>query len=634
MPAFSRTICAFAALILLDSPRPCGALPQDATADDAAGPTYYWRDLSLSGTAILSTLFCCAVSPSGQPPAADRSSLPSRSIPLIAILRDTLGDSNPENDRLTYVWLLTYERPNLAQRLLSALPFFYWHVGAGPDGEHQNDTSPLLNLQSPEHAMVSDLGRDLMQWTLLDPSTMAIRSTSRAYRTNQLDHERLHIEEAISYLRQAPVASGSSGLTATELNTVVARLQLRKKLLGGLVSQKHAARLGEQASFGQQRIRMRNWELLRQCAEKTGLLFEPLAIGTTSGEYAMVSFPAIEAEEPSGTSTASVWKLLGIANPWDDAALRSRHGTQPVRLGVYSLNYAKAPLLLIDFRRKHRVRWHEITQRSINEITAGVIGISHFTNWYYYVGADLYDFYIGKHGVATDQAARLDCYAQFRVELATDVRLDPGLRKQMQERVESLEINPLESNPSREIAAASARYRELVEEAGSNGPLLARVEKDRRAELAAFSEGTKTIAFERFLHELSFGLYAHRAEPGPDELETLDRYRRIQYQLAFLDSLVKAGTRPEIAYDSSRIQESLTELSALISLVNSRPVLAHTAETLQKLKELSLDPEVEADCSRAVAALEQGTNEVGGGGSPSALGLTFRLSGSEEMRPQ
>ncbi len=63
-----------------------------------------------------------------------------------------------------------------------------------------------------------------------------------------------------------------------------------------------------------------------------------------------------------------------------------------VPLGVYSLNYPKMPLLLIDFRDKLHVRRHELAQRSINEITSGVIGISHFTNWYYYVGADLYDF--------------------------------------------------------------------------------------------------------------------------------------------------------------------------------------------------------------------------------------------------
>ena len=44
-------------------------------------------------------------------------------VPLVTVLRDTLGDSTPENDRLRYVWPLTYTRPTLRQRLSGAVPF-------------------------------------------------------------------------------------------------------------------------------------------------------------------------------------------------------------------------------------------------------------------------------------------------------------------------------------------------------------------------------------------------------------------------------------------------------------------------------------------------------------------------------
>src|SRR5687767_1127815 len=50
-------------------------------------------------------------------------------IPLVSILRDTLGDDNPENNRLRYVWPLTYTRPTLKQKLAAAIPFFYTRVG-------------------------------------------------------------------------------------------------------------------------------------------------------------------------------------------------------------------------------------------------------------------------------------------------------------------------------------------------------------------------------------------------------------------------------------------------------------------------------------------------------------------------
>ena len=32
-------------------------------------------------------------------------------VPLVSILRDTLGDNTVENNRLRYVWPLTYTRP-------------------------------------------------------------------------------------------------------------------------------------------------------------------------------------------------------------------------------------------------------------------------------------------------------------------------------------------------------------------------------------------------------------------------------------------------------------------------------------------------------------------------------------------
>ncbi len=42
-------------------------------------------------------------------------------IPLVSILRDTLGDNNAENNRLRYVWPLTYTRPTMKQRLAAAM---------------------------------------------------------------------------------------------------------------------------------------------------------------------------------------------------------------------------------------------------------------------------------------------------------------------------------------------------------------------------------------------------------------------------------------------------------------------------------------------------------------------------------
>jgi len=203
----------------------------------------------------------------------------------VAVLRDTLGDQNDGNDRVTYVWLLSYSRPTIGQRLLSAIPFFYWHVGQGPSRVGTRDIQPFFNLSAPRHPVWTQAGREILQYTTFDPMIMPIRATSRAYRTNEVNHERLHLEEAISYLRQAPSSNGAAELSDAEVHTVIARLELRKKLLGGLVSQHRATKFGEAAGFEQERNRSRNWELLRNSAERAGLEFEPAALGgTTDGD--------------------------------------------------------------------------------------------------------------------------------------------------------------------------------------------------------------------------------------------------------------------------------------------------------------------------------------------------------------
>ncbi|HJP91032.1 MAG TPA: hypothetical protein VJ875_03700, partial [Pyrinomonadaceae bacterium] len=69
-------------------------------------------------------------------------------IPLVSILRDTLGDDNPENNRLRYVWPLTYTRPTIKQRLAAAIPFFYTRVG---NKEKLTKTPPpAMDLAAPE----------------------------------------------------------------------------------------------------------------------------------------------------------------------------------------------------------------------------------------------------------------------------------------------------------------------------------------------------------------------------------------------------------------------------------------------------------------------------------------------------
>lgn len=556
-------------------------------------------------------------------------------VPLVAVLRDTLGDSDPTNDRLSYFWLLTDSHASVKQRILSSVPFFYWRVGR-EDARRVStrDVVPLIDLSVPARQIIPTVARDILQWAVLDEIARPVRAFSHAYRANELDRERLHLEEAISYLRNAPVSDSLSGLTGKQTDTIIARLKLRKHRLGGLVNPGDATRLGEKSRFDEERIRSRNWELLRQCADKTGLIFESLDLAGTTGQYAALWFPLKKASEPEGFELDSIWKLLNIKDAWTDQRLENWKGAtysraldenglllpmgassgRPITLiplAIYSLSYPKQPLLLFDFRDKQRVHRHEVTQRVVTEITGGVLGISGFMNWYFYLGMELYEFVAARHGSPVDQAARLDSYAQFRVGLALDQELDPVLRSDMQRRVGSLTVNPLIEAPDQEVRVAAARYAALKTEVEENELLMKRVAEQRRLEIASFGETTKHQVVESMLDSSRLGFYKHHDKRADGrDLAKLDCQRRIRYQLTLLDSIVETGTPPEVSYESSRLRASIVELSNLMARVPSPSLRAHAAATLKRLGGLSQEADVQADCLLAMTSLQPDTDRT------------------------
>jgi hypothetical protein len=112
-----------------------------AQRNNGQSSSYYWKSESVAGTAQFLTLFCrlCDLSYDGW-----------RDVLLVSVLRDTLGDDDAENDRVTYIWLLTCARPRMGQRILSAIPFFYWRVGRGSGSAKKYDTAPLMDLSAPQ----------------------------------------------------------------------------------------------------------------------------------------------------------------------------------------------------------------------------------------------------------------------------------------------------------------------------------------------------------------------------------------------------------------------------------------------------------------------------------------------------
>src|SRR5438270_13007418 len=71
-----------------------------------------------------------------------KATVPDQEVPLVSVLRDTLGDDDPSNDRLRYIWVLTSARPSVWQHMAAALPFFYFRPDLGPNSRKSADSRP------------------------------------------------------------------------------------------------------------------------------------------------------------------------------------------------------------------------------------------------------------------------------------------------------------------------------------------------------------------------------------------------------------------------------------------------------------------------------------------------------------
>jgi hypothetical protein len=239
----------------------------------------------------------------------------------------------------------------------------------------------------------------------------------------------------------------------------------------------------------------------------------------------------------------------------------------------------------------------------------------------------LYDMVWSRRGNAVNQEARLDCYSQFRTELALDHELDPALRRELQSRAESLAVNPLAASANREMEVARAHYALLQSQSDEDSKLIARLQKERRAELADFGESTKSSLTHNALHMATFGIYTHRVQPEQSTFAALDQERRIRYHLTFLDGVIKNGTEPEIAFSPSQIQSSVVQLHELMTDIDSPSLKAHAVATLERLKSLSRNQTVQADCAVAIIAFRQSTEPQLSGAGPVVAG-SVRAAGS------
>jgi hypothetical protein len=522
------------------------------------------------------------------------------------VLRDTLGDQDPENDRLRYVWVLSSASPSLLNRAAGSLPFFYWRPDFGKNADRQ--PVPVIDLGAASRGVWTSLAGQLTQVLALDPEGALIRSSTRSYRNNLEDHRRVHLLEALAVLSQMEDEPDVKAmLSEPEMVEMQTRLELAGRTMGGLVAADKLPVAYVKQRTHNEELRGHNWELLRQRAEANGLYFQPLGFnGSATHALLWVATADLADHKWDG-------QFLGIADPYRDPRLRKwtgyrevRDGREMIPLGLYALEYPKVPLLLVDFRDTHAPKRREMIRHATTDTIVGIFGISQWGNWPYMAGAWTFNFVRERHGDANNRSARLKAYSEVREWLALDGALDPGLRADLRRRLEILGVNPMEESVFAEAQIAQRQYAALIKYAQDPHGLPARLERDRRAELRAYEHGVAARVGMQMATVATLGLYSPgksegRADDAKALYAKLDEHRRIAKETSFLASVARSSPQTEIVWNMDEVRRAVDQLA-------STGMPARSAQVIQQIMQRTTDEETRALCQRALQGLNASLN--------------------------
>ena len=540
---------------------------------------------------------------------------PAPEVPLVSVLRDTLSDDDPENDRLRYVWMLTYTQPTMTKRIASAIPFLYQHVG-NKNQASKSPPVPILDLSNTGRQMWSHFFWMGLQNVFLDSYGFPLKAASRSYRRNAAEYRTAHVTQALTILsnyenlrqrsrnegdllafRQSsdtnatPMGDGGVNDTATpllperspaftpgEMLELRARLILSGKTFGGLFGPERFSETVEKRSMGAIDTIGHNWEMLRQRADAEGLYFQPLTMPDGRATHGLLWISKSDLTTQTGRAFSK--RFLNIADPWNDARLRNWSGYTQTRyfdsenraanayspgaqaremipLALYGLDHPMIPALLVDFRDGLNPKGREMSQRLFTDLTRNIFSLSGFGNIPYFLGRTTYNFVTGRRGMDLNQPTRLNSYTELKLLLSFNGSLDPRLEREIERRVELVSLNPLGNDSQSEIQLARQQYDALVDYARRPDGLSAKIERDRREEMVPLQHGSVGRFFINLSNVLSFGRYVHRERLTPELSERMEMARRVERHTVFLSEVAKSSPQTEVVWDMSMVKRSL-----------------------------------------------------------------------------
>lgn len=539
-------------------------------------------------------------------------------VPLVTLLRDTLGDASRENDRLRYVWPLTYTRPTMWQRASGAVPFLYTRVG---NKKRASDKAPppVLDLAAPDREVWNKMFWTALQSLLLDPYGIPIKASTRSYQQNITAYRRSHIIRALSVLSLYQSVEGPRAFSESELAEIQARLMLTDKTFGGLVDSLRLKGYYEKQLSGVRDERGHNWELLRQRAEAESLYFEPLQMADGSTTHALIWVARHDVVARQGQPYNK--RFLNFDDPWSDKRLLKWDGyietryfdseNRPVSqdaagaravelmpLALYGLDNPKIPMLLVDFRDTLNPKKREMSRRVLEDVTRNVLSLSRFGDVPYFLGRTVFDFVTGRRGMDINQPSRLHTYSQLKLLLSLNQSLEPHLREEINHRLEKVSLNPLENDLEAESRLAREQYAALLAYANSPAGLPAKLDRDRRAEAVSLDHGKAERVLFRLGNILSFGKYTHREKAAPDMEARLDIARRLTYHTRFLRE-VSQSPQIEVVWNIDDIRRSLRFIAEHGSEADSKVIKA-TAKIFARTE----DDETRRLCLEGLSRIE------------------------------
>lgn len=502
-------------------------------------------------------------------------------VPLVSVLRDTLGDDKTENDRLRYVWMLTYTNPSLSQKAAAGVPFLYSRT-TNKNAAGKGLPPAIVDLNPSKKGIWDRAFWLVFRNLIINDFTMPLRAATLQYRENRVNYRRVSIARALAVLSVYEAVERKKVLTDAELKDIQAGIALSDKFFGSLMKKENLHRAYDRNHDQTTATRAQNWELLRQSAEAQGLYFEPLQMPNGSATHAILWISPADFEKNKDKKFES--RFLNIKNPWNDSRLKDWKGYAESRwfdekhypvapdapnakqktmipLALYGLDYPKIPVVLIDFRDQNNPKRREMSRRILTDITRNVFSISRFSNLPYFVGHYVYDFIMARRGIDINQASRLNSYSQLKLLLALDASLEPEFRDEIANRLERVSLNPLENDLDVEIKLARQQYANLLEYARNPHGLPARIERERREEMMRIKHTNRQLLLYTLARVVSLGAYKHREKVTPELFAEMDLRRQLDYHERYLREAARNTVKPEIDSNMQAINRSLTFLA-------------------------------------------------------------------------